>query len=139
MSNKIQHSGIIETIDKDCVHVRILQSSACSSCKISGHCSASESKEKVIDIYERNASNYHVGENVTIFTDGNVGAMAVVYAYVLPFVLMIGALVLALAITSSELQAALWALASLIPYYIIIYLLRDKISRQVYFNIEKKL
>ena len=50
MSDKINHSGVVETVDGEHLRVRILQTSACSACKVAGHCSAAESKEKIKQI-----------------------------------------------------------------------------------------
>lgn len=49
MTDKIKHLGIVESINGSYLKVRIVQTSACSACSIKGHCSAAESKEKLID------------------------------------------------------------------------------------------
>ena len=51
MSDLIKHQGIVEKVDGMHVKVRIVQTSACSSCSAKGLCNASESKEKLIDVY----------------------------------------------------------------------------------------
>ncbi|MQO97027.1 SoxR reducing system RseC family protein, partial [Prevotella copri] len=38
MNNKIKHSGIVESVEEGCVCIRIVQSSACSACKVAAHC-----------------------------------------------------------------------------------------------------
>lgn len=50
MSNKIKHNGVVDGVEEGCVRVRILQSSACSACKVAAHCNASETKEKIIEV-----------------------------------------------------------------------------------------
>ena len=57
MSQKICHSGIVERIDDGCVHVRIVQTSACAACKVAGYCNAAESKEKIIDVKKKKTKN----------------------------------------------------------------------------------
>ena len=47
MSNKIKHNGVVDGVEDGCVRVRILQSSACSACKVAAHCNTSETKEKI--------------------------------------------------------------------------------------------
>ena len=49
---------------------------------------------------------------------------------------MVGVIILITALTGDELTAACCGLAVLLPYYLLIYLLRDLISQQVYFEIE---
>ena len=63
--------------------------------------------------------------------------MATIYAYVLPLVVMMVVLIIVKVITGSDGWAAISALFSLLPYYICIYILRNKISSQVHFEIEK--
>ena len=137
MSSRIEHLGVIDAIEGNCIHVAISQSSACAECKVAGHCNASESKDKIIDIITDSAAEYSIGESVKISTTKGVGMMASIYAYVLPLVIMMTVLIVVKAITGSDGWAAMSALFSLIPYYVCVYILRNKISSQVYFEIEK--
>lgn len=135
--NKIKHSGIVDSVEDECVHIRILQSSACSACKVASHCNASETKEKLIDVADVQAAVYQPGDLVTVVADASVGFRASVLGYLLPLALMVITLVVVLAITHSEGAAALSALGVLIPYYIVLYLLREKMKTKLSFTIEK--
>jgi sigma-E factor negative regulatory protein RseC len=137
MSNKIKHSGTIESINGDCLQVRILQSSACAGCKVANHCSASDAQEKKIDIYGEDTSKYAVGDAVTLSADTGIGYLASLYAYVIPLILMVGTLVVVLALTDNEVASAVAALLVLVPYWLGIALFKNKIRSQVYFKIEK--
>ena len=137
MSTKISHSGVIESIDGGGVHVRIVQSSACAACKVAGYCNASESKEKIIDVsHSHAAKGLTVGQAVTVTTSGTVAARALMWGFGLPFILLVMVLVVALQLTGNEGMAALTALASLIPYYILLWLLRNRMREQLTFSIE---
>ena len=133
--NKIKHSGIVDGVEADCVRVRILQSSACSGCKVAAHCNASETKEKIVEVRTAEAAAYQKGDAVTVVADASVGFRASLYGYLLPLAVMVIALVAMLAATHSEGAAALSALGILIPYYIGLYLLRDKIKNKLQFEI----
>lgn len=135
--NKIKHSGIVDSVEGGYVRVRILQSSACSACKVASHCNASETKEKMIDVADVQAASYQPGDPVVVVADAAVGYRASVYGYLLPLVIMVVTLVVVLAITHSEGVAALSALGVLIPYYITIYFLREKIKNKLSFMIER--
>lgn len=137
MNNKIKHSGVVDGVEGSCVRVRILQSSACSACKVASHCNASETKEKLIEVSTAEAEKYHVGEHVRVVVDAGVGFRASWYGYLLPLLLMVIALVTTLKMTSSEGVAALSSLGILIPYYICLYMLRSKLKRSLSFFIEK--
>jgi sigma-E factor negative regulatory protein RseC len=136
MSQKISHSGIVERIDDGCVHVRIVQTSACAACKVAGYCNAAESKEKIIDVYCDSVADYQVGQQVVVSTSGQVAVKALLWAFGVPFVLLMTVLVLVLLLTANEGLAALSALAVLVPYYLVLWLLRNKMREQLAFQIE---
>jgi sigma-E factor negative regulatory protein RseC len=136
MSQKISHSGIVERIDDGCVHVRIVQTSACAACKVAGYCNAAESKEKIIDVYCDSVAAYQVGQQVVVSTSGQVAVKALLWAFGVPFVLLMTVLVLVLLLTANEGLAALSALAALVPYYFVLWLLRNKMREQLAFRIE---
>ena len=81
MNNRIRHSGIITDIEGHLVHVSIQQSSACDSCKVAHHCNAAESKDKTIDISVHDASEYIVGQRVSVSTSGRANPSLISYLY----------------------------------------------------------
>ncbi len=136
MSNKIKHNGVVDGVEEGCVRVRILQSSACSACKVAAHCNASETKEKIIEVQVADADRYQQGDSVIVVADTAVGFRASLYGYLLPLILMVVSLVAVLKITQSEGYAAMSALGILIPYYIGLYLLRNKLRNKLSFSLE---
>ena len=138
MNNNIKHLGIVESIDGSHVRVKILQSSACSSCSVKGHCNISETKEKIIDIHDKESADCcSVGQEVMVCGTTSMGMKAVVLAFVLPFIVLLAALFVTMRVTDGdEAASALVSLCTIIPYYIIIYLLRNRISRTFSFTLE---
>ena len=138
MNNNIKHLGIVESIDGSHVRVKILQSSACSSCSVKGHCNISETKEKIIEIHDKESADCcSVGQEVMVCGTTSMGMKAVVLAFVLPFIVLLAALFVTMRVTDGdEAASALVSLCTLIPYYIIIYLLRNRISRTFSFTLE---
>ena len=136
MSNKIKHNGVVDGVEEGCVRVRILQSSACSACKVAALCNASETKEKIIEVQVADAVKYQLGDSVVVVADTAVGFRASLYGYLLPLLLMVVTLVAVLKITQSEGYAAVSALGILIPYYIGLYLLRNKLRNKLSFSLE---
>jgi sigma-E factor negative regulatory protein RseC len=135
MNQRISHSGIVESIDGGCVHVRIVQTSACAACKVAGYCNAAESKEKIIDVFCDSVAKYKVGQQVTVSTSGQVAVKALLWAFGVPFVLLMAVLILVLLLTGNEGWAALSALVALVPYYFILWLMRNKMREQLAFTI----
>ena len=137
MADIIKHQGIVEKIDGSHVTVRIVQTSACSSCSAKGLCNASESKEKQIDVYEIGAS-YQIGEKVVLCGSTSMGMKAVFLSFGIPLLILLFALFLAMRITDGDaLFSALVFLIAIVPYYIVIYLCKEKLNKTFTFTIEK--
>ena len=136
MSNKIKHSGVVENILGDSVQVRIVQTSACAACKVAGYCNASESKEKLVDVYHADTRNLRVGDVVTVTASTQVAAQALLLGFGLPFVVLVAVLIAVLLITGNEGAAALSGLAALFPYYAVLFLFRNRIRDKLSFSIE---
>lgn len=136
MADQIRHEGAIVDIEGDCVRVKITQMSACSTCSIKGHCNASESKEKIVEVYGRHNVGLKIGDTVTIIASSKTGYYAVTLSSIIPLVLLVAMLVIVLLVTGNEVMAALSGLAVLVPYYLVLYMLRDKIRRRMSFRIE---
>jgi len=135
---RISHSGIVETVSEGCVSVRILQTSACAACKVSGYCHAAEAKEKIVDVYGCDTAKYSTGQEVIVTASGSVAKKALILGFGIPFLLVLGVLVAVLLLTNNEGVAALSALGSLLPYYFLLWLRRDNIQRSISFQIEEK-
>ena len=137
MSNKITHSGIVKSIADGCIKVQIVQTSACAACKVASHCNASESKVKIVDVFTRDTNIYQIGQEVTVWASKDVTNRALLLGFGAPFLLLICVLMIALKVFGDEGLAALAALASLVPYYLALWVMKDRIQRQISFNIEK--
>jgi sigma-E factor negative regulatory protein RseC len=136
MRSNISHSGVVESVEDGCVHVRIVQTSACAACKVAGYCNASESKEKMVDVYTADTQRYSVGQAVTVMASRQVAAHALLLGFGLPFLVLVGVLVVVLQMTGNELWAALAGLLSLAPYYLLLYFFRNRLRDKLSFWIE---
>ena len=137
MGKKIEHQGIVESIDGSHIRVKILQSSACSGCHAKSLCSAAESKEKIIDIYSPVSSKYSVGDSVKVCGSETMGRNAVILSFGLPLVLMVlwvvaGTYLLDL----SEQMLFVGIIVLLAVYYVIIHSFRNRLSKSFAFWIE---
>ena len=138
MTDIIKHRGRVEKVEGSHVVVRIVQTSACSACSIKGHCNASESKEKLIDVYEVNAS-YQVGEEVVLCGTTSMGMQAVLLAFGVPLFILLLALAISMHLTNDDaLISSLVGLLSIVPYYLVIYFCKDKLKKTFSFTIEKQ-
>jgi len=135
MAQDIRHEGVVDSIDGQTVIVRITQSSACGGCQVRNICRAAESKDKLVDIHTADAGQFEPGQAVTVAGAESLGMKAVAFAFGLPLLLLIAALVTAIAVTGSEKVAAIAALGILVPYYLVLFLLRDRIKKDFQFRI----
>ncbi len=103
---------------------------------MAGHCNASESQVKSIDVYTSQTSGLGVGQQVTVWAWRSTAAKALLYGFGWPFVVMVGVLTAVLWLTGSEAKAALAGLVALLPYYALLYLFRRRIGAGVAFHIE---
>lgn len=128
----------MESVKEGLVRVRILQASACSACKVASKCHTAESKEKIIDVTVdgHEAFNWKKGQAVTVCTSGTMAGRALLLGFGVPLLIMLIVLVATLAAGCSEGMAALLMIASLIPYYIGLWLFRNRIARTISFQIE---
>jgi sigma-E factor negative regulatory protein RseC len=136
MSNKISHSGVVDYVEGNRVRVRILQTSACAACKVASHCNASEAKEKLVDVVCENGAAYEKGQQVVVSASRQVANQALLLGFGIPFLLLVGVLFVVLRLSGNEGLAALSGIAALVPYYLLLWLLRDRIGRRVSFQIE---
>ena len=136
MSKHIHHNGVIDRIDNGIAYVRIIQQSACAGCHARSMCSASESKEKIIEVVDH-SGKFNVNEEVLICGQNSLGLQAVFLAFVIPVIIIVLVLGIASVTNSSEAISALSGLMFLVIYYIILYLFRDKLKRKFVFTLKK--
>lgn len=139
MNTKIRHSGIIEAIGNRSAKVRIVQTSACASCKMAGNCHTSERKDKIVDVYGIDTTGMAVGEEVIVAASESMGWLAVTLSFVVPFLLLVTVLFITIVACGDELLAATASLSSLIPYYILLHCFRNKIRDKISFTIEGRM
>ncbi len=132
----IEHEGIIDHIDGDVAHVKIDNVSACMSCHAKGACSAADQEEKFLDVPLQGAT-YQEGDPVYVQIAKHLGFRAVALGYVYPFLVLMSVLIGMLAAGAEELRAGGVALLSIIPYYLVLYLFRNRIAKSFTFSIKK--
>lgn len=137
MANTIKHQGIVENINGSHLQVRIIQTSACASCSVKGYCTSADTKEKLVDVADAdaNAASYQPGDRVWVTGELSMGVMAVLFAFIFPFLILIISLFVFMAIWNDELRSALCSLALLIPYYYILWLNKSRMGKKFSFSV----
>ncbi|MBO5849117.1 MAG: SoxR reducing system RseC family protein [Bacteroidales bacterium] len=135
MEHRISHEGIITGIDDNNVQIKILSKSACASCNIKGACNMSEMKEKIISVPRPEDKNLSVGQVVKISMGLGQANRAVIFAYVIPVIILVGMIFILNALKFDEGINALISIGSLVPYYLVLYLFRNKLKRKFEYEI----
>lgn len=137
MADVIKHDGIVDSIEGSCIHVRIVQSSACAACGAKSLCSAAESKEKIVDVYGADTTAYQVGQRVMVEGAASMGMKAVRLAFLFPLLLLVAAVALVMWLADgNEALAALAALLVLTAYFLLLFANKKKLAREFTFTIK---
>ena len=137
MSNEtISHEGIITEIGDDELKIKILSKSACAACHAKSACTMSDMAEKILTVPKPQNRDFQLMQRVNVSMKVSQGNKAAILGYLLPFALMIAVLFTLIGCGLGEGLSALCSLAALIPYYIILYLRRDKLKKQFDYEIE---
>ncbi len=134
--NEIYHEGIINNISKDTINVNIISKASCISCQLKSVCSASDIEEKTIEIPNIYNNNYSIGDKVNIILKESLGLKALFLGYLLPFIIVFTTLLIASALTKNELKTGLVSILILIPYYIILYLIKPYLKKTFTYKLE---
>ena len=134
---QISHRGTIISIEEGNIKVEIINKSMCAACHAKGFCSAGDSKDKVIDVLYYNNGEYSVGDEVEVVMRRSMGFKAVWISYVIPLAILLIFLLTLQGLGLGELQSGLCAIFAVSLYYVVIYLLRDKIANKFVFTIAK--
>ena len=137
MADVIKHDGVVDSIEGNCIHVRIVQASACAACGAKSLCSAAESKEKIVDVYGADITAYQVGQRVMVEGAAAMGMKAVRLAFLFPLVLLVAAVAMVMWLADgNEALAALAALLVLTIYFLLLFANKKKLAREFSFTIK---
>lgn len=138
MKEKFEHEGVVDSVVGEHVVVRIVQQAACSGCKARSMCASSESKEKLIDVYEHDAEkNRRVGDVVTVCGALSMGKQAVTLAFGTPVVIIVVWMCVSIGVMKmGELLCVGCLVVILAAYFYVLYLMRDRMAKKFAFWIE---
>ena len=138
MSNQetISHEGIITKISDNELEIKILAQSACALCHAKSACGMGEQTEKILIVPRPEGKEFTLMQNVNVIMSIGQGNKAAVLAYLIPIVLLLAVLFICLGLGLGEGLSALISIVALIPYYIVLYMQRDKLRKRFEYRIE---
>ncbi len=135
-SSQIKHPGTVESVHGNTVVVRIESQAACGHCQAKSHCGMVESADKLIEVSDRRASDYAIGQEVVVTLRQSLGYKALMLGYMIPFLILLVALFAITLSTGNEALAALVAVLLMGPYYALLYRYRHKLRKTFHFELE---
>ncbi|MBO6169363.1 MAG: SoxR reducing system RseC family protein [Bacteroidales bacterium] len=130
---QITHKGRIVAIDPEITTIEIIAESACASCHAKGLCGLGEEKVKQVQVRTSPWTQRAVGDEVEVVLKKAMGYKAVFIAYGLPLVVLFVTLMLLGALGVGELYAGIGALGAVALCYLVLFLFRNKISKDYSF------
>lgn len=136
-TENIEHPGIIDRIEGKRVWVSIQPQSACGNCHSKSYCGMAEVAEKIVEVQPPdNGKTYQIGQHVIISLKKSLGYRALFLGYLIPFFILLLSLILLISVTGNEALAAITSIFLMIPYYLILYINREKIKSSFRFYIK---
>jgi len=132
----ISHEGIVTKITDDELEIKILTQSACAACHAKSACGMGEQAEKTLTVPKPKDKEFALNQKVNVKMAIGQGNKAAVLAYLLPIILLLAVLFVCIGLGLGEGLSAIISFISLVPYYIVLYLRRDKLKRQFEYTIE---
>ena len=132
----ISHEGIVTKITDDELEIKILAQSACAACHAKSACGMGEQAEKILIVPRPKDKEFSLNQKVNVTMAIGQGNKAAVLAYLIPIMLLLAVLFTCLGLGISEGLSALFGILALIPYYIVLYLRRDKLKEKFEYTVE---
>ena len=132
----ISHEGVVTKITDDELEIKILAQSACAACHAKSACGMGEQAEKILTVPRPKGKEFALNQKVNVKMAIGQGNKAAVLAYLIPIVLLLAVLFVCLGLGINDGLAALISIVALVPYYIILYLKRNKLKNQFLYIIE---
>ena len=134
---RIEHTGRVVEVTEETAVVEVERSGACVGCQAKSVCGSSERETQRVSVELTEGQRVEVGDEVKIVGRAGMGRKAVMIAYVVPTVLMVGMLMVGKEVMGwCDGVAGAVAIGVMVPYGLVMWLLRGRWSREFRFRIE---
>ena len=135
MSEKIEYRGVVTDVRPGILQVEILDEVACAACAAEKMCCMSGRREKRIEI-PFISGDYRLGDKVTVTGKTSMSLKAILFAFILPIILILITLLVASSMKMDERQAAIISLSTVTIYFIGMYFFKDIFTKIFIFAIK---
>ena len=92
--------------------------------------------EEIVEVSRAKEMTYQVGDKVNVVMQKSLGTRAVMLGYFVPFLLVLFTLIISLNLMENQGLSGLLALGILIPYYLVLYMNKDRLKKAFIFSIQ---
>jgi len=124
----IEQKGTVEEISSHNIRVRTHREASCGHCNARGMCYLGDGTERIVEIGDF-AADLKIGDTVGITISRSMGNKAIFLGYLIPFLLLLGTLIAVDQLGAEEWLTGLLSLGILVPYFIILYFLRNRLRK----------
>jgi positive regulator of sigma E activity len=135
-SECIEHRGTVEEILNHCIRVKIQRDDACGHCGAQNMCNLGNDSGMIIET-PKSDPDLKTGDVVGITMARSTGNKAILFGYFLPFILLISVLITLNAMGFRDWVSGLISIFTLVPYYLLLYAFRKKLSKTITFSVHK--
>jgi len=132
----MKKEGTIVSIDDNIITVSICQQDACASCNAKTICGVTNGKIKNVECYCSNASEHKIGDKVSIHISSFNSFRALLVLFILPTIVLIGAIFAYKGIGLTDGLAAFYSIATLAAYFGLVFIFQKTIKRRFLLYIE---
>lgn len=136
MKEEVNHKGKVIKMTPQLTTVAILQHGACSACHAAGLCGMADIAEKAVEVPTDPYASYGVGDEVEVVLKASMGMKAVWLAYFIPLLVLLAVILGLIGLGVAEVPAGLGGIGAVAVYYLLLYVLRDKLKNEYVFTIK---
>lgn len=133
MKDLVRHQGRVIRLEKAAVWVAIDSASACSGCHAKGACGGLDCSQKEICVPTN--QKFNIGDSVTVGISTKLGFAALILGYILPFLLLIGGIIIPSLFNVEEGLCALIGLSAVVIYYLALIPFKAFFGKKIHFTI----
>lgn len=130
----ITHQGLVTNTQNGHATIHLIQEAECHSCRMKEFCGVTDEDRNTFYITDQSLK---VGDSVQVAIKPSTGFMAMFWAYFFPFLLIVGILIIGNILLWKEWKSGVIALASLVPYYLILVMIRHFFHKTLQLDITK--
>lgn len=133
-SSQIVHNGVIQAVKDGVAYVSFKQDGGCGGCAARSACNVTEHADRELKV-PLDGRQVTGGERVLIYISPTSGLRAVLLSYVIPLALILVVLTTTIELGISEPLAAVLALGSLLPYFLVLKAFSKRIKNNISFEV----